>query len=222
RRRELDADFEGALRSYSAALGEDPTRLEGWLGQLWVLYELEEHPEVDLWARKALEHFPENPALLAMRSLATFAEGRRRDGRALNDSALAGKGNCDLVWLARAEIMMADNARVGEECLVHARILTTEPDLNRLRSAGICFRNRRHRLALKELQELTARRPDAAGAWFLLGRVYDALGDILHAAEAFGEALELTPGNRAFRDTWEEFAHRRRGIGGFLRRFFGR
>ena len=219
---ELAADFEAALRSYSAVLGEDPTRLEGWLGQLWVLYELEEFPEVDLWARKASEQFPENPALLAMRSLAAHGHGRRREGRGFNDAALAGKGAVDVVWLARADLMLDGTGPVGEECLGHALRVSATPDLTRLRGARICFRRKRYRLALQELLEVTAHRPEAAGAWHLLGLVHDALGDGVRAAEALRQAVELAPRNAEFRADLDRLSRRGKGVAALFRRMLSR
>ena len=59
--------YESALRLYSRALEDDKALVVGWLGQIQMLVQLEEYPEAELWARKALELFPNNGDLLAGR-----------------------------------------------------------------------------------------------------------------------------------------------------------
>jgi tetratricopeptide (TPR) repeat protein len=49
--------YETALKYYSRALEQDRSQVDGWLGQVQMLVLLEEYPEAELWARKALELF---------------------------------------------------------------------------------------------------------------------------------------------------------------------
>ncbi len=216
---EFMADDEGALRNYSAALGEDPTALDAWLGQLWILYELGEYPEVDLWTQKAMEQFPENPALLAMRSLAAMGEGKKIEARGYSDAALGKKGEHESIWLARADVMLEADSAVGEECFVHAHRLSNRPGLTALRIARICVRRRRLRLARKELLKVTASQPEASGAWNLLATVQWELGDEERARRAAQQAVELAPLNQTFKDTRRRVQGKRPGA---LSRFFRR
>ncbi|MBM4043382.1 MAG: tetratricopeptide repeat protein, partial [Planctomycetes bacterium] len=65
---ELEGSHDAALRSFSAALGENPLLLDAWVGQLRMLLELGEYPEARLWADKALEKFPNHAQVLAAKS----------------------------------------------------------------------------------------------------------------------------------------------------------
>ena len=96
---ELRGDLESAMQSCSAALGEDPMRLDAWLGQLWLLYELEEFQEADMWSGKALGQFPNNPSILASRAAARYRMGFKNEARDLSDTALEGRDESDTVFL---------------------------------------------------------------------------------------------------------------------------
>jgi len=61
---------ESALRYYSRALELDKSQAAGWVGQVQMLVAMNECPEADLWSRKALELFKNNPDLLAARAQA--------------------------------------------------------------------------------------------------------------------------------------------------------
>ena len=60
-----NGNFENALRFYSRALEEEKTLIVAWVGQVQMLVQLGEHPQAELWSRKALEYFPNQPELMA-------------------------------------------------------------------------------------------------------------------------------------------------------------
>lgn len=198
RQYELAGDREEAMRAYSAALGEDPRQLAGWIGQLWLLGEMEEYPELDLWARKALETFPDNPQLMAMRSLGLYRMGHHQEARDLGDMALERSGESDIVWLARAELMLDDQRMAGEECLAHARRSAEHEAIMLLRAGAICLRHTRLQLGVRQLEALVAAHESAQG-WFLLGEVRKQLGLVAPARIAYEQAAALAPTNMAFK-----------------------
>ncbi len=53
--------------------------------------------------------------------------------------------------------------------------------------------NGRYRESKKHLLALTADRPDDAGAWFMLGRAHQMLGESLDALQAYGRSITLKP-----------------------------
>src|SRR4051794_34881096 len=63
-----NGEYEKSLRHYSRALELDRSQVSGWVGQVQMLIALEEYPEAELWARKALELFKSNAELLAARA----------------------------------------------------------------------------------------------------------------------------------------------------------
>src|SRR4051794_33990974 len=62
--------YENALRHYSRALELDRSLVAGWVGQVQMLILLGEHPEAELWSRKALELFKGQGDLMAGRAQA--------------------------------------------------------------------------------------------------------------------------------------------------------
>ena len=198
RKLELAGDQEDAMRTYSAALGEDPRQLAAWVGQLWLLAELEEYPELDLWARKAIETFPDNPQLIAMRSIGLYRMGHRQEARDLNDMALERGGESDTVWLARAEVMMNQKRIAAEECLNHARRCTDYEPTLLLRAGSICLRHKRFQLGVRQIETLVASTESAYG-WFLLGELRKQLGLAEAARVAYQQAADLAPLNMGYK-----------------------
>jgi tetratricopeptide (TPR) repeat protein len=197
---ELTGEHDKALRSYSAALGENPLLLEAWVGQLLMLLEMEEYPEAGLWADKALEKFPDNAQLLAAKSVALFRMGHRKEGRDLSDAALAGKGESEVVWLCRGELMIAEGRSACEECFRRAVSLSERKGLTRLRVGSICYRYGRYSPALSELQEAVRALPKSPKLWYLMGRTQEALGLATQARTSYRQAAGLSPGNAVYRD----------------------
>jgi tetratricopeptide (TPR) repeat protein len=195
---ELAGDLEKALRSYSAALGENPLLLDAWVGQLLMLLELEEYREVELWANKAMEKFPDNPRLLAVKSVSLHRMGRRREGRDMHDAAVAGKGEIELVWFCRGEIMLAENRAAGEDCFKHAERLSERKPLTRLRIAAICYRYGKYQMALSMLQDISTQMAKSARLWYLMGRTQDGLGLRGQALTSYRQAAELSPFNAVY------------------------
>jgi len=224
---ELAGDHEKALRSYSAALGEDPLLLEAWLGQLIMLLELEEYPEARLWADKALEKFPDNPQLLAAKSVALLREGLPGKARDLNDAALARKGEAEVAWLSRAEIMLTETGAAGgnaagEECLGRAVALSRHKGLTRLRAAAVALRCGKFAIALPILREATTELARSAKAWYLLGRAQEECGFTTQAMTSYRQAVGLAPSNDAYRSALAGRKNRSGGIAGFFRRLLGK
>jgi len=196
---DLAGDHEKALRSYSAALGENPLLIDAWVGQLRMLLDLDELPETRLWADKALEKFPDNPSLLAMKSVALFRMGNQREARELNDAALARKGETPAVWLCRGEIMLGEERAAADECFQRAIGLAAQKDIARMRAGALYHRYGKYGKALSMLQDAAAGLPTSARLWYLTGLAQEALGMDTQARTSYREALGLNPLNEVYR-----------------------
>src|SRR5207253_3932246 len=64
-RERREGHHENALRYYSRALEYNKAVIPAWVGQVQMLVMLGEHPEAELWARKALEVFKNHADLPA-------------------------------------------------------------------------------------------------------------------------------------------------------------
>lgn len=221
RKHELAGDHEQALRSFSAALSDNPLLLQAWTGQLLMLLELAEYEEARIWANKALERFPDNPQVLSLKAAALYRAGRRREAKALSDAAIQSKGESDIVWLCRGELMLAASQPAGEDCFLHAMRLSPEKDLLWLRLGGLYLRYGRWGAALPALQEACMSVPEAAYAWYLLGRAQERLGLTGRAGTSYQQARRLSPHDRRYAEA-QAAAQGGSRFRAMLRRWFGR
>ena len=99
-----NGQHENALRHYSRALELDKAPVNGWVGQVQMLIALGENPEAELWARKALELFKNNPDLLAARAQALCRTGDLKSAQASCDAAIGQQGLSSYPWVARGGI----------------------------------------------------------------------------------------------------------------------
>ena len=197
----LAGDFEKALRSYSAALGQDPLALDAWVGQIQMLLELGECREASLWADKALESFPDNPRILSVKAVALHRMGLERQGRDLSDAALSGKGECPLVWLYRGALMLDGGRPAAESCFESAlRLAGARRGMLQLHIGSFWLQHGEARQAVSALQEATRLHPASAWAWYLLGAARDALGFFEEARMCYRQAVGLAPDNALFRN----------------------
>lgn len=193
-------DFENALRCYSQALGENPLTVEAWTGQVRMLISLEEHPEAAVWADKAMEKFPDNPVLLALKAVASLRMGSRIQARAICDAAIRQKGDLEFVWLCRGEIFLLENRTTAESCFVKALVASKNKGWTQMRIGEIYLRDRKYVLAVKALIRATELEPGFACAWYLLGKAQQALGMTHPAHVSFQQAAELAPRNSLYRE----------------------
>ncbi len=209
----LAGDFENALRNYSKSVEQNINYVESWEGQILMLIELDEYNEAIMWADKALEVFPANPALLSAKALACFRNAFFDKAAACSDSAMTKDFLTPNVWLVRAEIMLNKKAVIAENCVEKALNI---PGYDRgivLLAAGRIFsRGKRYIVANQMLNEAAGLLPKSALAWFELGCVRN-LGGCGNAVQALEHCLTL-------RAEWSEaekwLAKSRRG--GFLGR----
>ena len=211
----LDGEHDRALRAFAAALGENPLLVDAWVGQVRMLLALEEYPEARLWADKAIEKFPDNPQLLAVKSIALYRMGNQWEARGMSDVALQKKGEFELVWLCRGELMLADDRAAFKECFQHASRLSARGGETMMQIGGLYLRYGHYSQALAALTEASREIPKSAWVWYQLGRVQTELGDHGHARVSFGEAHKLNPRS----ETYSE-ASPRSGQG-WLKRVFG-
>ncbi len=113
----LAADYENALRHFSRAVECRNTFLPGWIGQVWMLIELGEYQEANIWVDKALELFPDQPDLLAGKALACLRDAKFEKAQAFSDNATSQEKVTAEVWLVRAELLLAQKNNLAENCI---------------------------------------------------------------------------------------------------------
>lgn len=187
-----NGNFETSLRYYSRALEFDKSFVAGWMGQVQMLIALDEHREADLWSRKALELFKNNPDLLASRSQALCRMGDLKNAIATNDAALAQQGDFSAVWIARGELMAARKETAADHCFSKAILL--DPDwLNALEIGGIQSHHGQTAKALPWFRRASQSAPGHAYCWYRQGMCERELGFVESARQSLRQCIQLSP-----------------------------
>jgi tetratricopeptide (TPR) repeat protein len=186
--------YENALKFYSRALEHDKSLVAGWLGQVQMLVLLEEYPEAELWARKALELFPSHGDLLAGRAQALCRMQDIRQAHECCDGALKQSGQSAYRWIARGELMLAGKQPTDQYCFDKAQQL--EGDwLVAAEIALIYLHYRNPSRALPRARRACETAPDQYYPWLVQARCQRELGFSVPARESLQHCLSLCPGH---------------------------
>jgi tetratricopeptide (TPR) repeat protein len=211
---------ESALRHYSRALEMDKSLVAGWVGQVQMLIALAEYPEAELWSRKALELFKNNPDLLAVRGQALCRVGDLKNAQASCDAAINQQGLYSVPWVARGELMLARKENLHDYCFDKAVQLDND-SLVLLEIGTIYLHYNRATKALQRTRQAVEATPDHAYCWYCQGVCEVALGLTGPAEKSFSHCLELVPKHSLARRSVDELKQNRRVVRNFLRRLFG-
>jgi tetratricopeptide (TPR) repeat protein len=184
--------YEGALRYYSRALELDRSLVAGWIGQVQMLVQLDEHPEAELWSRKGLELFPNNGELMAGRAQAFCRMKARKQSHALCDGSLQQPGQSAYRWLVRGEIMVADGQDKDGYCFDKAQGIDADW-LVPLEIALVYLYYGNPTKALPRARKALESATDSYFAWYVQGLCQSQLGLVKPARDSFGHCLELCP-----------------------------
>jgi tetratricopeptide (TPR) repeat protein len=212
---------DNALRYYSRALELDRSLVTAWLGQVQMLVMLEEYPEAELWARKALELFRTNSELLAARAQALFRTGDAKQAQELCDAALRQEGQSAYRWIVRGELLVRGRENLDRHCFDKAVHL--DPDwLVPLEIASLYLYYKLPSKALARARQAVEKAPDSALCWYRAGSCEMELGLDRQAEKSFRHCLEVSPTHLEAGRRLAEMRNR----GGFLtrglRRLLGR
>ncbi len=183
---------ESALRHYSRALELDKSVVAGWVGQVQMLIALAEYPEAELWSRKALELFKNNVDLLAARGQALCRTGDLKNAQASCDAAINQQGMHSYPWVARGELMLAQNEDLDTFCFDKA-VQFDNDWLLLLEIGAIYLHYGRGTKALQRTRLAVERAPEHAYCWYRQG-VCEMAVDLTGAAEkSFRRCMQLMP-----------------------------
>jgi len=186
--------YENALKYYSRALEIDKSRVSGWLGQVQMLVLLQELPEAELWARKALELFPAHGDLLAGRAQALCRMGDRRRAHEACDGAMKQSGLSAYRWIVRGELMLASRQATDQHCFDKAWQLDRDW-LVPLEIALVGLHYGNPSRALPRARQACESAPDQPLPWLVLARCQTAMGLAAPARESLQHCLDLCPGH---------------------------
>mgnify|MGYP000677865166 CR=1 FL=1 len=189
--------YEVALRLYARVLEKRASASEAWLGQVKSLLEVDEPNEADMWAKKALERFPDHQELIAARAVAQVRMGSWSKAKAFSDASLKEKGTTSYVWLVRGEVFLAAGHDKYEHCF---RKALAEAQRSSKWFIHLCV-GRIYKFydkfakALKALREAVSLEPSSPFLWNEQGICQLALKLYGNATFSFQQALELDPGS---------------------------
>ncbi|HEY1684720.1 MAG TPA: tetratricopeptide repeat protein [Tepidisphaeraceae bacterium] len=209
--------FEEALRDYSRGVEQDRSVVRGWVGQIQMLIAMEEYPEAELWARKALELFRGHADLSAARAQALCRRGDITQAQAACDAAIGTAGISSYPWTVRGELMLSLRDPVEEYCFDKAVQIDTDW-LVLIEIAGIYIFYRRHAKALSYCRRAVQKTGDHPYCWFRQGECELAMGLNDAARLSFKQCLDLEPKNMRARKMLEELQNKGWHPFGWLRR----
>lgn len=212
----FQGEHEKALRFYSRALQMESTRQYPWIGQIYCLLQMRQLSEADLWIKRALELFPDDPALLSLRSVVLARKGMIKRAIGSSDYAMT-RGSSPFCWLARGEVLLLAENTNAAFCFEKV-MESIEPDDWHIpfRIGMIYFEQGLWSSALEYFQKAAARRAANYWLWYHLGLCYMRLAFQQEAIDAFRQSIAL---NTAFPPAQE--ALRRATRVGPLSRLFG-
>jgi tetratricopeptide (TPR) repeat protein len=213
--------YENALKFYSRALELDKTLVNGWLGQVQMLILLNEYPEAELWARKALELFPSHGDLMAGRAQALCRKGDSKRAHELCDGALQQTGQSAYRWIVRGELMVARRQATDQHCFDKAQQLDADW-LVPAETALVYAYYRNPSRALMRARRACEIAPDQYYAWLLQARCQRDLGLNSQAQQSLRHCLDLCPGHGEAQRLLTEVQGSVSSLGRWLRSLFQR
>ena len=213
-------EYEDALRFYSRALEDDKTLIVGWLGQVQMLVQLGELKEAEMWARKALELFPNNPELFAGRAQALCRQAESEAALAAIDGAFKQPGQSAYRWTVRGEIMLDSGLDPARHCFDKG-VMTDADWLVPLEIARIYLFHNQTAPALIRSKQALDKAADQPLVWFIYGSTQMELGLRKEAQQSLQRCLQLCPKHGEARQRLIQLAKGGGSLKRFWRRLFG-
>lgn len=200
----FQGEYKDALRHYSRAIQGDSTHVYPWIGQVSALIGMRQFNEAKVWSDRALDHFPEDPALLAQRARVLAHTGDTKRAIGVSDYAMS-KGANAWAWLARAEVLvLARNGNAGF-CFQKAVEAAPPDDWRIPYLCGSILRvNSKDSSAIEYFAQALQRNPRHAQGWYEYGASLHRLGFTDRAMDAIKRALELNPRHVAAKKLHDE------------------
>jgi tetratricopeptide (TPR) repeat protein len=132
------------------------------------------------------------------------------------------RGESPIVWLARADVLMARKETMAEYSIQRAIVMAPEDWLVHVMTSKIYYFYKYFLKAFKSAKKATELAPSVPICWLQLGICQLELGMNSQAHLSFQSAIELSPSNREIENMIRKYNHKRSHFRGFLRKIFGR
>jgi tetratricopeptide (TPR) repeat protein len=203
-------EIEGAIEAYEKALARDLNHREALIGLLGTLMASVRPERAEPWASRALEQYPDDPAVLGLAARAASNANRRAEALRLAERALVREPRNLHALLARAAVRVDrqewDRALADAELAASVApndvnplrlLLRIETQLGLTERLAATLQTRKtvqDRLRLmNQVAEDLSRRPDDPELPWKMGRAAEESGMFLMAGRCFEAALALDP-----------------------------
>jgi len=219
-----EGNFDNALRFYSRALEADKLMVEAWRRQVDMLLELGEFNEAAIWADKAMELFPEDPDLLAVKAISLCRKGDAGNAMKIADKAIHLPGSSPLPWVARGELLLVRREGHFEYCFSKAVCLAPGGWLTLARIARVYEFYGLYSKALEYFNRAMAAEPGVPFILMQIAVCQKELGLNANAVKTLDQVIRINPRNVEARKLQAAIAGSRPNLGfkGFFRRLMGR
>ena len=208
--------FADALRLFSRVLEFERESQGSWLGQIHCLLQLDRIEEATNWANHALEPFPNNSDIIALKSVALARRGQIAEALAHSDRALRSESPSFLPWLSRAEILVIQGDPSAEYCEERAWNITEQTWQSGWLTSRMRFLHKQKAQALKWALLAVEKAPIHATPWLQAARCQAELNLIPQARDSIARAHELSPDSRSIHLLRQEL-EKPKGLHGILR-----
>jgi len=204
----FQGNFKEALRCYSRTIQMDNSLHYPWIGQIYCLIEMGQMKEADLWTGRALEMFPEDSSLLALRAVMYANRGMYK--RAINtcDYAISRKGASAFTYIARGYVLLLAENKNAHFCFMKASELANANDWKiPMRIGLIYYKKKQYSRSLEYLLKACALNVTNYYLWHHLGLSYQKLGFAKKALDAFQHAIDQNPDYSAASEAMVKLKH---------------
>lgn len=185
-------EFEKALRFFGRMVQYNRSIEKGWTGQVNCFIRLKLYDQALTCANQALELFPDNPKLLALKGVSFAGQKDVKRAMEYSDAAVENEKS-EEVWLARGETLLCAGAKGYDFCFFKALEEVPQSGLLHFQIGLIYSDYGETAKALYHLNQALNFLKPSAFIWYKIGVIQGALGQEESAQKSYHQALLVEP-----------------------------
>ncbi len=187
-------EWKKALTLYSRALNLDTRDRMPWVGQVLCLLFMDQIREAEVWSRRALETFPEDIDIVALRGVVVARTGMVKRGVGASDYAMEKNSTSALPWLFRAWMLLEADSENWRPCMDKTTSLVPAGEWRIFVLMGMILEQyRKYSQAITAYKRALEVQTEQFYTWYRLGVCYRKLGMQRPALDAQRQAKALKP-----------------------------
>jgi tetratricopeptide (TPR) repeat protein len=183
---------QSAQRWFSRAIDLDSRLLDAWTRLIQLMLLRGYLGEAAAWIKRALDVFPDAPALLGLRAVQFARQGQLREAMAGADLAIERGGADPWVMIARGQVLLIAESGNAVYCLDQAIQMARPDDWQTPVWIALILRERRMWAKAIDCLARAAERSESQPAiWYQVGLCRAALGHSAQATKAYRMAMQF-------------------------------